>query len=210
LFSDGINENLGGKKRGAQLSFGYGIGGCIDVETTGLSPVTDEIVEFSLVLFSYDCETAEVIEVMNEYTGLREPKCPISPGAFRVHGLTREQLRGNKLHTKAILDLLQQCDFLISHNARFDHGFVTSLIPETATKPWYCSMNGISWWRKGFNSKGLQNLLSGHGLDIIQQHRALDDARAIVTLLKKGNAKKNTYLKELLGSSPIGGPLVGQ
>ena len=105
----------------------YGIGGCIDVETTGLSPHYNEIIEFALILFSYHCKTGEIMEVMDEYTGLREPGCVISRGATWVHGLTKEQLIGKSLAEDRIIAMLKQTDFIISHNASFDYGFVVPL-----------------------------------------------------------------------------------
>lgn len=185
-----------------QPSFTYGIGGCIDVETTGLSPHDDEVIELALVLFFYNHKTGEIAEMLDEYTGLREPDCSISRGASRVHGLTKRKLKGKDLDKGKILALLKQADFLISHNARFDYSFVTPLFPEVAAKPWYCSMNGINWRGKGFSSKGLQNLLNDHGIEVVQSHRALADARAVVTLLGRCNKKGKPYLSELLKSSP--------
>lgn len=179
------------------------IGGCIDVETTGLSPYVDEVVEFALVLFSCNRKTHEITGVLNEYSGLREPHCAVSRGAFQVHGLSPRILKGKYLDNDKILFLLSQADFLISHNAEFDYNFVIRLFPEFSTKPWYCSMSGIGWRGKGFNSRGLQNLLIGHGIEIAQSHRALDDARAVIALLRKLNEKGKPYLGELLGSRPI-------
>ncbi len=200
---EGTYNTLLDESREEQPSFTYGIGGCIDVETTGLSPNNDEVIELALVLFFYNRKTGEITEVLDGYTGLREPDCSISRGASKVHGLTKRKLRGKELDNKRILALLKQADFLISHNARFDYSFVTPLFPEAAAKPWYCSMNGISWRRKGFSSKGLQSLLGDHSIEVAQSHRALDDARAVVTLLGRCNNKGKPYLSELLKSSPI-------
>lgn len=122
-----------------------------------------------------------------------------------VHGITKHELRGTNIDNARVLSLLEQTDFLVSHNAVFDRSFTTPLFPEAAEKPWYCSMNGISWWRKGFKSKGLQNLLTVHGIEVVRSHRALDDARAVVELLGKRNTGGKTYLSELLASGILGG-----
>ena len=49
----------------------------IDVETTGLS-AGDEVVELTAILFSFNRDTGEKVEILDEYSGLREPGCAIS------------------------------------------------------------------------------------------------------------------------------------
>ncbi len=181
----------------------FGIGGSIDVETTGLSPEHDEIIEFALILFLYNRKTGEIGKTLEEYSDLREPKCSISKGAYMVHKINKHKLKGKTLDKNKILTLIDKTDFLVSHNAKFDYRFVTSILPETAEKAWFCTMNGICWHGEGFGSKSLQNLLHNHGIKVVQSHRALYDARAIVTLLKRYNKKGRPYLRELLNEGPV-------
>ncbi|HLN62732.1 MAG TPA: hypothetical protein VK464_14400 [Symbiobacteriaceae bacterium] len=62
------------------------VAGYVDVETTGLSPYYDEIIELALVLSAFDITTGDVLGVVDSYVGLREPSCPISEGAWAEHG----------------------------------------------------------------------------------------------------------------------------
>lgn len=171
-------------------------GAFIDVETTGLDPSYDQIIEMAVVLFAFRPGTGEILGIVDTYSGLQEPTVPISPGAQRVHGIRLQDVRGKRLDRDRIQSLLSRADILIAHNAKFDRGFVQRLFPEVAKKPWYCSMSGIDWYGKGFRSKGLQQLLRAHRIRPGKAHRALDDAKAAVTLLGRGNPKP--YLKELL------------
>jgi DNA polymerase-3 subunit epsilon len=66
----------------------------LDVETTGLSSYREEILELAITLFRYDRVKGEVLEVVSEYPGLREPSCRISRDASEVHGITRRTVRG--------------------------------------------------------------------------------------------------------------------
>ena len=47
--------------------------GCVvDVETTGFSPI-DEVVEIGLVLFAFERQNGQILGIIEEYAGLREP-----------------------------------------------------------------------------------------------------------------------------------------
>ena len=174
-----------------------GIAGCIDVETTGLSAFSDEIVELALVLFRYDQDGIK--EIVESYSGLREPLCEISLGAQRVHGLSMEALAGQRLDLPRIKEMIEKADFLLAHNASFDKGFVRRIFPETRTKRWYCSMTGVRW----SGGRGLQDLLAGHGILPDQAHRALDDVEGLLSLLGCKNRQGKTYFAELLSRKPL-------
>lgn len=170
----------------------------IDVETTGLSPQADEVVELAIVLFSFDPFTGRVVEELEAYSGLRDPGRPVPPGATAKHGIRDEDVRGQRLDEDRIRAMLRRAHYLIAHNVPFDSGFVGRLFPETRHMPWLCSMEGIPWRQKGFLSKGLQSLLAAHKIAPGSAHRALDDARATLRLLATELPGGGTYLKELL------------
>lgn len=175
-----------------------GFAAVVDVETTGFSHTTDEVVELGLVLFSFERETGRVVEIVEEYSGLRDPGRPIPAGATEQHGLTWDDVRGHALDQETVGRILGRAEFVIAHNARFDRGFVARLFPEAGRASWKCSMNGIPWYERGFPSKGLQELLARHGLDVATAHRALDDARNTLRLLSLEQADGRTLLAELL------------
>ena len=141
------------------------VGAIIDTETTGFSG-NDELIEIGIVLFMFNKSKGNIIKVLEEYHGLREPMCPIHPGARAVHGLTEEDLLGERLDEKRISEMFNSSPMLIAHNASFDRRFVAKLFPEVISKDWYCTMNGIAWRAKGFISKRLQHLLQAHEIDI--------------------------------------------
>jgi DNA polymerase III subunit epsilon len=173
------------------------VAGCIDVETTGLSPYYDEIAELAIVLFSYD--DFGIIEVLDSYSGLREPGCDISEDAFQLHGLSKQDLFGKRLDFVRISEMVKRADFLVAHNASFDRSFLKSLFPGIENKLWHCSMSGIRW--RG--SRSLQSLFNKHKVSEEQNHRALDDAMGLISLLSKKNDEGKTFFSELIGSKVI-------
>lgn len=170
----------------------------LDVETTGLDNRTDEVVELGIVLFEFDRFTGQVLGIVEEYSALRDPGRPIPPGATQAHGITDADVRGQRLDDEKVRSLLSRSTMLIAHNMRFDRGFIERLYPETRRMAWLCSMDGVAWRRKGFSSKGLQELLRAHNFTADAAHRALDDARNTLRLLSQAQQDGRTYLSELL------------
>lgn len=174
-------------------------GGIVDVETTGLSPTTDEIIELGILLFEYDLARGRYLGVVDEYVGLREPACRLHPEAAAVNGLTMGDLRGRCLDHSRVITLLQRTDLLIAHNAPFDRRFMEALFPIVKTKNWCCSMSGINWLAKGFPNRRLQDLLQRHSIFSTSAHRAQADVRATLELLTWQQSDGSSYLAELLG-----------
>src|SRR3954447_15286520 len=120
-----------------------GLAAFIDVETTGLSPRTDEVIEFAADLFAFNRKTGEVLGVIDSYCGLREPAVPISPQASAVNGITERMVRGKRLDTARISSIISRADFALAHNATFDRSFVVRLFPEAGQREWFWSMRNL-------------------------------------------------------------------
>ena len=178
----------------------WGVAGFVDVETTGLSPYAEEIVELALVLFAFDRATGEIAGIVDQYVGLREPGKPIPPEATAVHGITGDLVRGKRLDDARVAELVARAEFLVAHNAAFDRAFVERLYPFVSLKPWLCSMRGIDWRGRGFPSRGLQNLLRAHRIEVRRAHRGEDDVKAALRLLATRDAAGRPYFRELLSS----------
>ncbi|HWI57797.1 MAG TPA: exonuclease domain-containing protein [Bacillota bacterium] len=169
-----------------------GLACILDTETTGLG-AADEAIELAMVLFAYNRNDGTVLGIVDRYTGLREPTVPIGQGAYQVHGISAEAVRGKRLDFDRVESILHRAEFIIAHNAPFDQRYVFKLSDTAREKPWLCSMNGIDWYRKGFGTKALQGLLAKHTIAAGQAHRALDDVLGVLHLLSR-----ERYLAELL------------
>jgi len=172
------------------------IGLVIDTETTGLS-YQDELIEIGMVLFSSNDETGHVTDVLETYSGQRQPKVAIHPMAQNIHGLSVADLSGKCLDAPAVLNMLARTDRVYAHNASFDYRFTTSIYPEFTSKPWACTMAGINWYAAGATSVSLDALSNLFGFKRPAYHRALDDALSTLKLLNQVGPTGRTYLYEL-------------
>ena len=153
----------------------------LDVETTGLWPVADRIVEIGAVKF----RNRKVIDTFQE---LVDPKMPISPGAFAVNGITGEMVRGKPTIEHVLPRFIS---FLgesvpVAHNAPFDVGFlfydISRLNLKTADEP---ILDTCAIPKKVFPylySYSLESLVSALQIEAGRLHRALADAEACMEI----------------------------
>ena len=171
-----------------------GIVAVVDVETAGMVP-NQEIIELAVVNAAYDKDSGQVVGIVEQYEGLREPKCRISKADQRLNGLGIEQVRRQCLNEVRIRSLLKRADFVVAHNAlSCDKPRMVDLFKWAADLDWRDSLNGVDW---GTDEKNLPFLLEHHGVDCEISHRAGSDARALLELLSYGESGK-TYLSQLL------------
>ncbi|MTH53640.1 DNA polymerase III subunit epsilon [Bacillus mangrovi] len=179
----------------------------LDVETTGLSPKQDEMIEIGLLLFSYNPYADEFIEVEETHSYLREPQSSTAlanyKNAYRVHGIPFEDVQGQAFQDERVQEAFSRCDFVIAHNASFDRSFICTMYPEAAQLKWHCSVRHIPWKEYGFYSSKLLYLIEKHGLGNAQTHRALDDVRQLYALLQCKNEEGDSYLRTALSRRPM-------
>lgn len=167
----------------------------IDTETTGLT-INDEFIEITAILVEFDKQGN--LTIIDKYTGLREPNVNIDPKAQKVHNIDQQMLKNKQIDQQKLDNLFNQADLLVAHNVSFDKKFIKKEINGLNNKVWLCSMNGIKWYKKGFNSKGLQYLLKAHDIDPEQAHRSESDVLALIELLNYKASSNETYFKQLL------------
>ena len=88
----------------------------LDLETTGLSTVSDRIIELAIIRISPQGDVLEAVRRFN-------PGIPISPDASAVHGITDEDVADEPpfaARAKALAELLEPCDLGGFNIRRFD------------------------------------------------------------------------------------------
>jgi DNA polymerase-3 subunit epsilon len=90
-----------------------------DIETTGLDPKLDRIVEFGAIKFDRR-------GIMARYSTLVNPEIPMPAEASRVNGISDAMLSGKPVIEETLPHFLKfiQNTVIVAHNAPFDCGFV--------------------------------------------------------------------------------------
>jgi DNA polymerase III epsilon subunit family exonuclease len=152
-----------------------------DLETTGLSPQRDAIVELAAVRWRDGGE-------VDTFDALVDPGRPIPSEVIAVHGITDDMVAGQPTIDAVLPAFLAFCaaDVAVAHNAPFDLGFLrmaawqhgqahmTTPVVDT------CALARVTL--PGRRSYSLQNLTTTLSPGRRQAHRALQDARDCLAL----------------------------
>ncbi|MGY1836193.1 exonuclease domain-containing protein [Blastococcus sp. SYSU DS0510] len=152
----------------------------VDVETTGLSPRTDRVVEIGVVLLD------DRGEVEAEFETLVNPGRDVGPTA--LHGISA----GDVVDAPAFADVaahlrsLLAGRVLVAHNALFDLRFLAREFGRagqpTALSPTLCTMR-LAPLFFGSGTRSLQALCGFLDIPLVHGHAALHDARATAELM---------------------------
>jgi DNA polymerase III epsilon subunit family exonuclease len=153
----------------------------VDVETTGLDPKRDAIVEIGAVKLVAG-------RVVAEFDTLVSIDGDIPAGARKVNGITRAMLEGKPRITEAMRQFLEFAGdgALVEHSSKaFDVAFLERAAGSTLPVPY---VNTCTLSRRLFPhlpSHSLEACCKRFVITNPQKHRALSDARATGTLLLK-------------------------
>jgi DNA polymerase-3 subunit epsilon len=159
------------------------IGVILDVETTGLDPTRDEIIELAMLKFEYGFD-GTIYRVLDQFNRLREPTITIPIEITKLTGITPEMVAGKVITPEEVEYFSSPAAVVIAHNAGFDRRFVERAFPVFNTKPWACSFSQVDWVQEGFDGSKLGYLLGGCGL-FHDGHRADEDCRALLEILSR-------------------------
>lgn len=153
----------------------------VDVETTGLNPSEDEIIELAMVPFTYSLD-GRVFDIRQPFEKLREPSRRLSDDVTALTGITDEMVAGKIIDPTEVAALVEGTHLIIAHNASFDRRFLERFSSSFIHKPWACSMSQIEWSNEGFEGNKLAYLAMGAGF-FYDRHRAANDCLAAIELL---------------------------
>jgi len=153
----------------------------IDVETTGLDPSRDRVVECAVVaIVSKNGQPC----IRDEWgcSRLFNPGIPIPPEASAVHHITDEDVAGMSSFADVPSSSFS-CSVSVAHNAEFDSQFV----PQVVGTPWLCTLRMAKKLWPTLERYGNQYLRYYHKLPVPRNigpsHRAFADAVVTAHLL---------------------------
>lgn len=155
----------------------------VDVETTGLNPTQDEIIELAMIPFTYGLD-GQIYDTGEPFQQLRQPSRPISTEVTAITGIEDTMVAGKVISSEAVIAFAAPAALVIAHNAAFDRKFLERFCKSFDTKPWACSMSEIDWASEGFEGTKLSYLASGAGF-FYERHRATHDCMAAIALLAR-------------------------
>lgn len=152
----------------------------IDVETTGLSPKQDRIVELAVV--RVDGAGA----VIDQWSTRFDPEGPV--GATHIHGITQADVDGQPRFRDVAAALAPHLAGMpiVAHNAPFDLAFLRAEFRRAGWDvPWlpaYCTLDGSREYLPLLDRRRLVDCCWAVGVPLEGAHSALGDARATAGL----------------------------
>lgn len=165
----------------------------VDLETTGLSPARDSIIEFAAVKVRDGL-------VVDQYSTLINPETPICRKVTMLSGITDEMLQDAPLIEAVLPECIQfiGLDIIVGHNISFDLSFLQPAAHALGLPLDNDYVDTLQLSRRlcpELENHKLCTLQQHFGVENPDAHRALSDC-----LCTHGCYQK---LRELLGSSPL-------
>lgn len=145
----------------------------LDLETTGLSPANDGIVEISAIRFVNNKEVERFEKLVN-------PNILISSRASKINGITNQMIKNAPMVDDIVFDLYDFLgnDLIVGHNISFDLSFINALFSKHGLKLNNKSACTLAMARKSLNlsSNKLIDVANYFNIDTTGNHRASKDA----------------------------------
>ena len=153
----------------------------IDLETSGLDPDRDKIIELALMMVFVD-DRGLVAGHFGPLSWKEDPGVPLEPEIVMLTGLANQNLTGHRIPDAMVAGMLDRADLLVAHNCMFEIAWLERRYPSIAGKPWACSMRDLPWLHLGLDGRAQTALLMQHGW-FSPAHRAAADVWSLFSLL---------------------------
>lgn len=152
-----------------------------DLETTGLSPKSDRVIEIGAVRLGPDLRPVDRLEL------LVDPAMPIPLAVQRLTGISDRDVEGAASPQEAIAQFADFCDGarLVAHGGIFDMAFCVALLPQAFNnRPVFDTLDLARILLPVAPSHSLPLLSAQLEIDHDRPHRALSDAETTAQLFR--------------------------
>lgn len=183
ISGDTLGMNLSDHERNLLLDFFPQGLIAIDLETTGLSPLVDKVIEIAAYKI-----TPEGTSI---FSTLINPDIPIPAHTTAIHNITDDMVIQSPKLSEILPELKQFLGDLplVAHNAKFDLGFIVMGLQRekllTSSAAVYCSCKMARLTHKELSNHKLGTLVKELDIPLVNHHRALDDAYASLKVFIK-------------------------
>lgn len=185
---------------------GLGLWSVIDIETTGINPASDEIIDLGFLQF-------DGTKLVRTYTSLVRCENPVSSFITKLTGITNDQLKKAPLWAQVEADMLElEGHSLLAHNASFEESFLKRYfdrLPKTGPRETYQdSMFYLALLFPEASALNLEYFINLLGISEKEEHRGLADSRDLLktilvsTYLTHGDREFRMKLTEVFQGIP--------
>ena len=170
-----------------------------DIETTGLDPFEDKIIEIGAVKIKNGKKVGKFSELIN-------PEIKIPAEISNITNITDDMVKNSRTIDKVLPEFIEFCkdSIVVAHNARFDVGFIKqkaknyNLEFDNSVMDTLFMAQTLLTDLKRF---GLSNLVNYFNIPLEEHHRAYEDAKAtgevFIRLVRKILDMEIEYLDEM-------------
>ncbi|MCT4641674.1 MAG: exonuclease domain-containing protein [Bacteriovoracaceae bacterium] len=175
----------------------------IDIETTGIDPTYDEIIDIGYVQF-------EGTKVVQKYSSLVRSQVKLSEFIQKLTGIKDEQVRKAPTWDKVKLDMFElDGHALLAHNSDFEKQFLKKYFDELETQDdfretYHDSMNYLALLFPKRSSLKLESFMVDFEIAEKEEHRGLADSVALLqvvlvaTMLAKKDGEFYVHLTQVM------------
>ncbi len=154
-----------------------------DLETTGLSPVADKIIEFGAV-------KVQGGKIIDRFSTFVNPERPIPFNIEKLTGINDNMVIDAPLIDKVLPEFLDFCEgcIMVAHNAGFDMSFIENKSREMGIEREYTIIDTVAMSQflvVGLGKYTLDSIAKALQVQLINHHRAVEDAECTALVFLK-------------------------
>lgn len=169
----------------------------VDVETTGLNPLSDRIIEIGIVFIEDGSE-------VSKYSQLIHPGKPVPSAITSLTGISNAMVEKSPLFEEVALQINEMTSgyILVGHHIHFDYSFLKNEMRNAGcsfSRKTICTAELSRLFFPNKKSHSLKALSRNFGITNLQPHRALPDASATaLAFLEMKNRFGENFISYLL------------